>query len=78
MKPFETRLNRRERPLQARIRSSPKLPPRRLTVTIAPAELRKTGASLDLAIAMGILLGSEQVRAGPAPVAFASRSFGSW
>ncbi len=45
-------------------------PPRRLTVNLAPAELRKTGASLDLAIAMGILLGSEQVRAGPAAVAF--------
>ena len=44
-------------------------PPRRLTVNLAPAELRKTGASLDLAIAMGILLGSEQVRAGPVPVA---------
>jgi magnesium chelatase family protein len=39
-------------------------PPRRLTVNLAPAELRKTGASLDLAIATGILLGSEQVRAG--------------
>ena len=44
-------------------------PPRRLTVNLAPAELRKTGASLDLAIAIGILLGSEQVRAGSAPVA---------
>ncbi len=37
-------------------------PPRRITVNLAPAELRKTGASLDLAMAMGILLGSEQVR----------------
>jgi magnesium chelatase family protein len=45
-------------------------PPRRLTVNLAPAELRKTGASLDLAIAIGILLGSEQVRAGPAAVGF--------
>jgi len=39
-------------------------PPRRITVNLAPAELRKAGASLDLAIAMGILLGSEQLRAG--------------
>jgi hypothetical protein len=31
-------------------------------------DLRKTGASLDLAIAIGILLGSEQVRAGGTPV----------
>ena len=44
-------------------------PPRRLTVNLAPAELRKAGASLDLAIAIGILLGSEQVRAGQVPVA---------
>jgi magnesium chelatase family protein len=44
-------------------------PPRRLTVNLAPAELRKTGASLDLAIAIGILLGSEQSRAGRDPVA---------
>jgi magnesium chelatase family protein len=38
-------------------------PPRRITVNLAPAELRKTGASLDLAIAIAVLLGSEQVRA---------------
>jgi magnesium chelatase family protein len=37
-------------------------PPRRITVNLAPADLRKTGSSLDLAIAVGILLGSEQVR----------------
>jgi magnesium chelatase family protein len=37
-------------------------PPRRITVNLAPADLRKAGASLDLAIAVGILLGSEQVR----------------
>ena len=44
-------------------------PPRRITVNLAPAEQRKAGASLDLAIAMGILLGSEQVRAAPGRVA---------
>jgi magnesium chelatase family protein len=44
-------------------------PPRRITVNLAPAELRKAGASLDLAIAIGILLGSEQVRAGSGRVA---------
>jgi magnesium chelatase family protein len=38
-------------------------PPRRITVNLAPAELRKAGASLDLAIAVGILLGSEQLTA---------------
>ena len=44
-------------------------PPRRITVNLAPADLRKGGASLDLAMAVGILLGSEQVRAGPGRVA---------
>ena len=44
-------------------------PPRRITVNLAPAELRKTGASLDLAMAIGILLGSEQVRADRVAVA---------
>ena len=33
-----------------------------------PAELRKAGASLDVAIALGILLGSEQLRAEPGRV----------
>ena len=44
-------------------------PPRRITVNLAPAELLKTGTSLDLAMAIGILLGSEQVRSGSGPVA---------
>jgi magnesium chelatase family protein len=44
-------------------------PPRRITVNLAPADLRKAGASLDLAIAVGILLGSEQVRAGAGRIA---------
>ena len=45
-------------------------PPRRITVNLAPADLRKGGASLDLAMALGILLGSEQVNAGPGRLAF--------
>ena len=44
-------------------------PPRRITINLAPAELRKTGASLDLAMAIGILLGSEQVRTGDVAIA---------
>ena len=44
-------------------------PPRRITVNLAPAELRKAGASLDLAIAIGILLGSEQVRVADGRIA---------
>ncbi len=44
-------------------------PPRRITVNLAPADLRKAGASLDLAIAIAILLGSEQVRVAPGRLA---------
>jgi magnesium chelatase family protein len=36
-------------------------PPRRITVNLAPPDMRKAGSSLDAAIAVGILLGSEQV-----------------
>ena len=43
-------------------------PPRRITINLAPADLRKAGASLDLAMAMGILLGSGQTRADGAPI----------
>jgi magnesium chelatase family protein len=38
-------------------------PPRRITVNLAPADLPKTGSGADLAIAVGILLGSEQFKA---------------
>jgi magnesium chelatase family protein len=53
----------RERVRGAIRNSGYEYPPRRITVNLAPAELRKGGASLDLAIALGILVGSEQVRA---------------
>jgi magnesium chelatase family protein len=53
----------RERVRGAIRNSGYQYPPRRITVNLAPAELRKSGASLDLAIALGILVGSEQVAA---------------
>jgi magnesium chelatase family protein len=53
----------RERVRGAIRNSGYEYPPRRITVNLAPAELRKAGASLDLAIALGILVGSEQVAA---------------
>lgn len=53
----------RERVRGAIRNSGYEYPPRRITVNLAPADLRKGGASLDLAIALGILVGSEQVRA---------------
>jgi magnesium chelatase family protein len=53
----------RERVRGAIRNSGYEYPPRRITVNLAPAEMRKSGASLDLAIALGILVGSEQVEA---------------
>ena len=38
-------------------------PPRRITVNLAPADLPKSGSAADLAIAIGILVGSEQFTA---------------
>ncbi len=53
----------RERVRGAIRNSGFEFPPRRITVNLAPADLPKGGASLDLGIALAILLGSEQVRA---------------
>jgi magnesium chelatase family protein len=36
-------------------------PARRITVNLAPAELRKAGASFDLAIALGVLIGDGEI-----------------
>ena len=38
-------------------------PQRRITVSLAPADMPKTGGRFDLAIAVGILVASGQVRA---------------
>ncbi len=40
-------------------------PPRRITVNLAPADVPKTGSAADLAIAIGILVGSEQFTPRP-------------
>jgi magnesium chelatase family protein len=40
-----------------------RFPDRRVTVNLAPAELRKTGAGLDLPIAVGILAASDAIEA---------------
>src|SRR3972149_5361261 len=39
-------------------------PASRITVNLAPADRRKHGAAYDLAIGVGILVASEQIRAG--------------
>jgi magnesium chelatase family protein len=41
-----------------------KLPPRRITVNLAPADLRKDGAAYDVPIAVGMLCAAGQVDAG--------------
>ena len=41
----------------------------RITVNLAPADRRKHGAAYDLAIAVGILVASGQIRAGGGPLA---------
>ncbi len=39
-----------------------KIPGKKITLNMAPADLRKEGASYDLTLAMGILLASEQIK----------------
>jgi len=45
-------------------------PMRRLTVNLAPAELKKEGAGYDLPIAVGLLIASEQLEMAPERVLF--------
>ena len=48
--------------VRAAIRNSGfEFPTRRITISLAPADLRKQGAALDLPIALGILVASEQL-----------------
>ncbi len=54
----------RERVRSAIRASGGELPPQRITVNLAPADLRKAGAAFDLAVAVGILAATGQV---PAP-----------
>ncbi len=41
------------------------MPARRITVNLAPADLRKDGAAFDLPIAIGVLVADEQIPAAP-------------
>jgi len=60
----------RER-VRAAIRNSEcTFPARRITVNLAPADLRKEGPAYDLPIALGILLSSEQVAADVSEAVF--------
>ena len=53
----------RERVSAALVNAGFAFPLRRITVNLAPADIRKDGSSLDLPIALGILIASEQLAA---------------
>jgi len=55
----------RERVLSALRNSEQKIPLGKITVNLAPAGVRKTGASCDLAIALGVLAAGKSMRLGP-------------
>jgi magnesium chelatase family protein len=55
----------RERVLSALRNSGQKIPLGKITVNLAPAGVRKTGASCDLAMAMGVLAAGRAMRLGP-------------
>ncbi len=55
----------RERVLSALRNSGCKVPLGKITVNLAPADLRKTGASCDLAIALGVLAAGRVIEWGP-------------
>lgn len=54
----------RERVLAALANSGFDLPPRRITINLAPADVRKEGSAFDLPIAIGLLAASELVATG--------------
>ena len=60
----------RERVRAAVRNSGLTFPPRRITVNLAPAELRKSGPSYDLPIAIGVLLASEQIAVDTSSMVF--------
>ncbi len=60
----DTAVNEARERVRAAIRNSGCIfPARRITVNLAPADLRKEGPAYDLPIAVGILLSSEQISA---------------
>jgi magnesium chelatase family protein len=56
----------RERVLSALRNSGQKIPLGRLTVNLTPAGVRKSGASCDLAMALGVLAAGRAIQPGPA------------
>ena len=60
----------RERVRAALRNSGCEFPMRRITVNLAPADLKKEGPAYDLPIAIGILLSSGQLESVPADAVF--------
>ncbi|HJQ53260.1 MAG TPA: YifB family Mg chelatase-like AAA ATPase [Gemmatimonadaceae bacterium] len=56
----------RERVGAALVNSGFKVPPRRITVNLAPADVRKEGTAFDLPIAIGILIATGQLQSSAA------------
>jgi magnesium chelatase family protein len=56
----------RERVSAALTNSGFQVPPRRITINLAPADTKKEGTAFDLPIALGILLATGQLREGSA------------
>lgn len=60
----------KDRVRSAIINSGYTFPMKRLTINLAPADLPKDGARLDLAIALGILIASDQIQANTEQIEF--------
>ncbi len=54
----------RERVSAALVNSGFQVPPRRVTINLAPADVRKDGTAFDLPIALGLLVATGQLRNG--------------
>ena len=54
----------RERVSAALVNSGFQVPPRRVTINLAPADTRKDGTAFDLPIALGLLVATGQLRTG--------------
>src|ERR687889_1032460 len=54
----------RERVRSATLNSGLEFPQQRLTANLAPADVRKAGPSFDLALALALLVASDQLPAG--------------
>lgn len=65
----------KERVFSALKNSGFKLPPSRITVNIAPADIRKEGSGYDLPLALGLLAGAEVIPEKSSPASIWPGSF---